>query len=118
MYTKDWKNLVIGILNSWFFIRKSMYFIAIKDIFFCNKKRQIMIKYQCLNKRIGAIISLEEYMSSPLKHATYPDQLFHIGMQTEKFLSEIQNCKPRIDTQMQDQLSRFKRIFYDHHEHS
>lgn len=86
----EWKELALHIINNWILVRRSMYFILIKDIFYCNKKREIMIKYQCSNKRIGDVISLSEFMQSPLKNATHPDQMIQIGMQLERQLNLLQ----------------------------
>lgn len=111
MYENEGKNIFLNFICSWFAIRKSMYFILIRDIFYCENNKQIMIKYQCSNKRIGDIVSLESFMQSPLKHATHPEQLFHLGIQAERFLSKIRNTK-NSSSDMQDQLTRFKRLFY------
>lgn len=111
MYKIEWKEFAIQIINNWFSIRKSMYFVLIKDILFCEKKQEIMIKYQCANKRIGDVIPLIEFMQSPLKHATHPDQMLYIGIQFEKLLNFLQK-KPDTQTKIQTDIKRFKQVFY------
>jgi|GEM_PF-6333218 len=113
MQDLEWKNIVIKLLNNWFSLRKSMYFIVIKDIYLCPKTNRIMIKYQCSNKRIGDNITLEDFMKSPLKHATYPDQMFHIGVQTERMIEHFKNTKQSPENIQP--LLRFKKIFYNSH---
>lgn len=95
MIKLEWKEFALQIINNWFLIRKSMYFILIKDIYFCDKKQLIMIKYQCSNKRIGDIISIEEFMQSPLKHATHPNQMLQIGVALERHLNTITKNLPK-----------------------
>lgn len=112
MHTNEWKDFALNFVHNWFFVRRSMYFIIIKDILFCNKKRKIMVKYQCVNKRLGDTIPIEEFMSSPLKHATHPDQIFYIGTQTERLSNLINTMDKAHADDFKEELNRFKRIFH------
>lgn len=112
MSKPEWKEFALHIINNWFLVRKSMYFILIKDIYFCNKKQKILIKYQCSNKRIGDTISIDEFMRSPLKHATHPDQMLLIGLQLERQLNALQKSS-NSDRVATEQLTRFKQVFYN-----
>ena len=113
MSKPEWKEFALDIINNWFLIRRSMYFILIKDIYFCDKKQKIMIKYQCSNKRIGDTISIVEFMQSPLKHATHPDQLLQIGIELERQLNKLQKHQHQ---QERNQLTRFKKVFYNNND--
>ncbi|RUQ96642.1 hypothetical protein [Legionella septentrionalis] len=115
MSKAEWKEFALHIINNWFLIRRSMYFILIKDIYFCDKKQQIMIKYQCSNKRIGDIISITEFMQSPLKHATHPDQMLQIGIELERQLNNLKK-HTHPNSEAKNQLTRFKRVFYNEEE--
>lgn len=111
MSKHEWKEFALHVINNWFLVRKTMYFILIKDIYFCNKKQKIMIKYQCSNKRIGDTISIDEFMQSPLKHATHPDQMLLIGVQLERQINLIQKFS-NTDIEATTHLTRFKQVFY------
>lgn len=104
---KDFINFIFTLASDWFSLRKNMYFIVIRDIFLCSKKKEIMIKYQCINKRIGDIIALEDFMRSPLKHAVHPNQIFQIGLQTERYFQKLNFSDDNLEP-----LTRFKKIFY------
>ena len=110
--TNQWKDSLINVVNNWFSLRKSMYFIVIKDIFYCKNTKKIMVKYQCVNKRIGDTIAVDKFMSSPLKHATHPDQIMQIGMQIERAINILEKQKTESSEQKKEILSRFKRVFH------
>ena|SRR3990167_8303426 len=110
MSNEQLKNIIITTINNWFSLRKTMYFILIKDIFYCEKQKKIMIKYQCPNKRLGDTIPMDTYMQSALKHATHPDQLVELGMKIEKILNLLTQSTIRAD--LQEELQRFKKVYY------
>lgn len=112
MHSNEWKEKVVQLIHSWLSLRKTMYFIIIKDIFLHEPTKKIMIKYQCLNKRIGDTITIENFMSSPLKHATHPDQIFQIGMKLEKLLNNLTKHNVQDLEDKKELLVRFKRVFH------
>src|SRR5262245_59105948 len=104
------KEFFISLIDNWLSLRKSMYFIVIKDIFLCHQKNQILIKYKYQNKRIDNTISIEDFMMSPLKHAVHPDQMLQIGMEVERSLSQLR--KAIINNEDLRKIRTLKRVFY------
>ncbi len=96
-------------LSRWLQGRQPMYFILIKDIFFCHKSKQIQITYASLHPRLNGTMSLQQFMHSPLQHATHPEQLLRMGMETARHLHEVDLAK--IAKQRHSER-RFKRVFY------
>ncbi len=80
--------------------------------FYEEKTNKLMVKYQYCNKRVVDVISLEDFLNSPLVYVIHPLQLYYLGFDSSTFISRRKNNPGNGDPDgPPNKGGRFKRIF-------
>ncbi len=79
--------------------------------FYKEKKNKLMVKYQYSNKRVVDIVTLEDFLDSPLIHVIHPLQLYYLGFDSSNFLSSNKKDPEIDDPNGSSKGGRFKRVF-------
>ena len=88
--------------------KQAVYIILIKDLYICPENQELTVNYQCTKQsNINGTLPLTEFMQSPLKHATHPNQLLQLGLQAAHCIAELDNSDITAANRR-----RCKRVFY------
>ncbi len=87
--------------------KQAVYIILINDLYICPKNEELTVNYQCTKQNIRGTLSLAEFMQSPLKHATHPNQLLQLGLQAALCITDLDNSDIS-----EANRRRCKRVFY------
>lgn len=80
--------------------------------FYSDENNNFLIKYQYRNQRISDVITLDDFLNSPLIYGTHPAQLYYLGYDTSNLLRHLpQTENTPASTSTPAKKSRFKRFF-------
>lgn len=79
--------------------------------FHCDEKKDFIIKYQYCHKRVADVISLSDFLNSPLIFGTHPLQLYYLGLDSASTFSSQSLNAAENQASKPANAGRLKRIF-------